>query len=667
MKRKKTIADTIRNALMIFTIFTSVTMAIVLAIMFTNVYSTEIGDRLQTTCDYYSQTLDIWLIEKETMVTGCKTAIEQAQLTDETMIRELLRGYYDSFADASVNDLFVGLANGHTISGNDNAATNKDATAQTWYKKITAAGKTVYLDPYVSVSGNGQSSVVATIGSPLKINGEQIGVIGMDIRIDDIAEEYTVLSYMEDLEGTLVDSAMNIVISPYDEYRMREDGYQTSFKAAQPSVTANIRTNNHVVMRYPDLDGSTKIWKFSKVGHSGWIFVTSYPFRDVLTMIIGMVAGIIGIAVICVVLSILASKKVSKGIMAPITVLEDFIKDRILGHANVQEFRKETQEIAFLVDEMQGRFIGTIQKTREESQTIETQINDASDRIADISSHIMTISSEMEQTGASIDTQTSSMAQISQDCTSVEHAIESFAQETEGIAGRSQEIIVRVTEACDRLIEDKANAVRVTRDSQQRLAEALTGLREIEKISEISDSIKTIAGQIKLLALNASIEAARAGDAGLGFAVVATEINTLSANTSAEIAKINSLIGVITDNAHILSEETNSILNFIGESVLKDYDKFEDMANSYKGDSTYYSESSQTLSAGIEELQASITHITATVGLISKAQNELSDSVQSVNDSLQQITSSSQDVSTATEEVRDSIMSLTETVGSFNI
>ena len=170
-----------------------------------------------------------------------------------------------------------------------------------------------------------------------------------------------------------------------------------------------------------------------------------------------------------------------------------------------------------------------------------------------------------------------------------------------------------------------------------------------------------------MLSLNASIEAARAGESGRGFAVVAEEIKNLSNITTSEIDKVNELTSRVMASVNVLSDASDYIISFLDEVVLKDYDRLEELAGSYKEDASYYAKVSNTLSADTEELSSAIMNINQILDTINESQKELDDAVHSVNDNLQQITYASENVAEETKEVRNSIVSLQTTMEQFNV
>jgi methyl-accepting chemotaxis protein len=252
-------------------------------------------------------------------------------------------------------------------------------------------------------------------------------------------------------------------------------------------------------------------------------------------------------------------------------------------------------------------------------------------------------------------------------CTEATKEVESLTSETNEMARRSNEVLERVDEVVPALIAGKKSAIEVANASRERLQEAIEGTKVIQQIATVSTSIQEIATQTNLLALNASIEAARAGESGRGFAVVAEEIKKLSESTSEEIGKVNDLITDVISSVKVLSEESDNILVFINDTVIADYNKLENLANSYKSDAEYYSQVSDTIGTSANEVNSSIQNINTILDTIDTAQTGLAQAVASINENLQQMTYSGENISNETNDVLVSITQLQLMMQKFNV
>jgi methyl-accepting chemotaxis protein len=505
-----------------------------------------------------------------------------------------------------------------------------------------------------------------TVASPIYVDNKLIAVVGADYTLDTIDEAVSAASTGNGEYGFLIDSSGNFVSHPNADYLPGEDK-AIALSDVLPKIATVAQNPGGKVITEKDYNGVKSMFASCDVDSCGWTFITAVPKGVVLSTLTTLIVTCIfflaaSIAAVIISLSILIKKQLS-----PVDELKVFIKEKMLSDNDAKEFKTESEEIRYLIDTLMDQFVDTIRRTKKESVYIAEKMSNANGKIGQMNDNIATISAAMQETGANIETQTNSIQSIGSTCSSVSASIESLAEEAGTMAERAKDTHAEVGKMVPTVIDNKNNAVRVAKESREKLEKAIEGAKIIEEIQTVSNAIQSIAGQTNLLALNASIEAARAGEAGRGFAVVASEIGQLSQSTNNEIEKVNDLTGRVMANVDQLSKESISVLEFINSTVMKDYESLETMAGQYMEDAEYYARVSSKIGTSSKDISASIRQVSGTLEEIAKSQDEVNVAVRSVNDNLVEITSASETVSGEAGEVVESISSLKNTVDTFTV
>lgn len=594
-----------------------------------------------------------WLIEQGNIAHTITNAVAFMNTKDPDTIMNYLEKNLSENKDALMYYVCFGYDGG--VLPADHSKLDLDPTTRDWWKQAIAKNGLIYTAPYKDfASGN----MIVTVAEPLKIQGEQ-AVFLADIALETLTNQVKKVSADENLQGFLLDADGAVVSHENEDFLPKEEG-NTILSDALNTDVCN-------VSELRDYDGRMKFVSTASVDATGWTFGVTEDKAVITKQIARNVIIVIALGlVMLIVVTVMTAVSVRKS-LAPMETMKKFVKEKVIGTQICHKQKNEIEEIRYLIQEMEDKFIGVIRQTKAESDNIHERMQGTNNKVVSINENIMEIGAAMEETGANIDSQTANITMINEACGSAAQSIIHLADEAQEMAANAKEVACRVESMAKELLEDKESATQVAAESKERMQKAMQGAEVIGEIANVSSAIQEIASQTNLLALNASIEAARAGEAGKGFAVVAEEIKKLSEDTGEEISKVNDLTAKVFESVKALFRESNAVLEFINGTVMSDYNKLETLVTEYQKDTGYYNQASESIGASAESVRDSVDSINEMIDSISMAQKELSDAATSVNENLQKITYSSENMSQETKEVLESVNSLQETMQSFQV
>ena len=251
---------------------------------------------------------------------------------------------------------------------------------------------------------------------------------------------------------------------------------------------------------------------------------------------------IFGVTAVIIFLSILVSWLVIRSVRKPIRRLSDYMR-------KVGEGDLSSQVGAYKDDEIGQVFAST--------ETLVENFRDIVRRIAHLSKKVSDVS---ENTAEATEQARSTMNQQSHDLNSVATAINEMSASVREVATNTRSAADEMTQSEERaheiehLIQSSVSSSEQLDQSMNDANKVITGLdEEVSSIEQILEVIQGIAEQTNLLALNAAIEAARAGEQGRGFAVVADEVRTLASRTQQSTQEIRGIID------RVLSSSQNAV------------------------------------------------------------------------------------------------------------
>jgi len=201
---------------------------------------------------------------------------------------------------------------------------------------------------------------------------------------------------------------------------------------------------------------------------------------------------------------------------------------------------------------------------------------------------------------------------------------------------KSVEKTVHATTVGVQNLNEYYEQLNVISDNLNTTSDYIKKLNEdITQIDQIGKFIIQISEQLKLLGLNASVEAAKAGESGKGFAVVAHEMNLLSAATKESIGKINSILKSI--------ERSSSFVSSSIDSCVESYSASKDIFKSIK-------ESFDTINNSASSLETDIKKVYNEVSLINNSTHEIRETSLLLHQASEDISTKTQEVAAVTQE-----------------
>ena len=294
---------------------------------------------------------------------------------------------------------------------------------------------------------------------------------------------------------------------------------------------------------------------------------------------------------------------------------------------------------------------GVIAGIRGSAENLDTAFSSVADSVGVVNGNATDISAVMEQLSAT-------MEEVSATLSSVNGKVDHAGGKMDQISERSGEILQYATEMQNRAkqLEDTAVQNKNTTENMMEeilgtLKQAIDNSKSVEEVNALTDEILSISSQTNLLALNASIEAARAGEAGRGFAVVADEISQLADSSRMAANNIQEINGKVVAAVNDLARNSEVIINYINENILKDYDGFVDSGHQYSADSDYINDMMTEFTGAVVQLKKMMSEIVENVNDVSTAVEQGAEGVANAAENTSQLVG---ELDTITGEIEES-------------
>lgn len=415
---------------------------------------------------------------------------------------------------------------------------NYNPSSRPWYQRgIQGNGEAVRTAAYYWAPDD--AVIVSTVRT-ITNNGQLVGVAGMDVSLKELTQmakrikigKSGYLMMIEDNGNVLVDASY-----PEHNFKQLTDIENGAFAAVAEknngTVELNIYDNTYLANIYTSPNVG---WKFVSVMEKSEVLASAYEMI-VLVVVISAV-----LVVVFAILGIYLARVISNPIIAVTAGLEEIAQG---GGDLTKRLHIKTNDETGKLSESFNRFLGSIALLIKEINHSSEDVNQSADQTAALSSNLdVSIKQQLEaldQSATAINEMAATANEVASNCAS---------------AADSAHTTKASAESGQHLIEQAVLSVQTLGELTQKSADSIRHLDlESENITSILDVIRGIAEQTNLLALNAAIEAARAGEQGRGFAVVADEVRALSQRTHESTEEIAHQLGKLRNMTQNVSND----------------------------------------------------------------------------------------------------------------
>ena len=470
------------------------------------------------------------------------------------------------------------------------------------------AGKSVVSDLIVSRVNN---SLVLMYAVPIRENGKVVGALiarGDGIMLSEITAPLGYgkngWAYIFHPDGTLyAHPDRNCVL---DQANIFSGDLANAGRAVRELGVGNTGAVGF------QLEGTARVFGVAPVSSTGWILGVGALENDVLEHAYQLRTFLIAISIAFVALGVVAAVIIARQIAKPLQQVQQVVEALAEGDLTQASQVHSSDEI--------GQVATALNVTVENLRQAIGLVADATNELAGTSQQMAAAS---EEVSASIEEVASTTNQFSSALDMMNESAQSMGETADNISKQALQ--------GEDAIEDIVKQMNGLRDDTQHMSDDVAKLGTLSnEVGKIVDVISAIADQTNLLALNAAIEAARAGEHGRGFAVVADEVRKLAEQSSAATSEITSLInqiqGGISSTVSGMDHSTNQATHAM-DSVDKSGQILRSILRAVEG-----------IVGQVQEISAVIEQTNSGGHEIASATEEQAASIQQVSNSAQDLT-----------------------------
>ncbi len=292
---------------------------------------------------------------------------------------------------------------------------------------------------------------------------------------------------------------------------------------------------------------------------------------------------------------------IAAAVICVLLVLTDFRLISVYVVAPIKSILKTIQESSGRINGMTGEVLKRTQASRQSAAGLFSLAGQLSSTFQEVARNV---------------------SDINDSAGTVRQEVQAIAEECSDITAYTAQMNARA-DAMQQSAQSSAETTGAkTEEILSSLNDAIEKSKSVNQIKNLTGDILAIAQQTRLISLNASVEAANAGTAGKGFAMVAREVRDLSNSTQETAGRIQAINDVVTASVHNLSENARQLIDYMSQSVLKEFQAFVESGSQYKEDAAHIRRIMDDFHGQTQRLKDSMSGIADSIGTIDEAIDE---------------------------------------------
>jgi methyl-accepting chemotaxis protein len=567
-----------------------------------------------------------------------------------------VKSYASQYGD--MPGVIISNINGQQIYRNE--GTLSTITDRQYFQEIKQGLAYSISDVLIS-KGTGKSSIVLSV--PIKnVSGQVIGLVSGVMDLQSLSTSFSSKKFGQSGYAFIVDKTGKIIAHPNPE-----------FVKEQKDVTAIIAVRNVIEGKtgvdYYTWENVEKIAGYSVVPNTRWGVIVQMSEAEALQGAQKIKFAAFAIGSIAIVLASIIGFFMSRMITRPINQMVD--ASEVIAAGNLTYVVKidsedELGKLANSFNTMVGNLRNLVKQVVSTSETLAASAQQLSASAEEATNAVEQIATTAGELAAGAQNQTREVTTAARTVEELSRSAHEVAAKAESAAALSQDMATSaqtgntsVQNAVEKMVEIDA-AVASTAGIVKEL-----GMRSKE-IGNIVEVITNIAGQTNLLALNAAIEAARAGEQGRGFAVVADEVRKLAEQAQEAAGQIAGIINQIQGQTEKAVDAMEGGTRKVTEGVRV----AKEAGVSIDGILTKVQESVimiQSISAAAEEQAAATGEVVQSIDTISAVAQQSSAGAQTAAAATEETTASMEEISSSSQALAQAASQLQNMVMKFRV